>query len=138
MAYTTVLTMFKSLGRKGLISHRIQGRAFIYSPSISRNEARKQALENVLRQFCNGSPNVSAQQLLSEHDMHLTEVKALQERVDLFGHPGARASANVGIGQRELRLSGAQANWVRVTNSGPTAPRSLFPHAETPMASRAA
>ncbi|HEX5663258.1 BlaI/MecI/CopY family transcriptional regulator [Lysobacter sp. M15] len=82
VAYTTVLTMFKILGRKGLVSHRTEGRAFIYSPAISRNEARTHALENLLKQFFNGSPNVLAQHLLSEHDMDLAELKALQEKID--------------------------------------------------------
>ena len=82
VAYTTVLTMFKILDRKGLVSHRTEGRAFIYSPAISRSEARKHALENLLKQFFNGSPNVLAQHLLSEHDMDLAQIKALQEKVD--------------------------------------------------------
>ena len=82
VAYTTVLTMFKILDKKGLVHHRTEGRAFIYSPAISRSEARKQALESLLRQFFNGSPSVLAQHLLSEHDMDLAEIKALQEKVD--------------------------------------------------------
>ena len=82
VAYTTVLTMFKILGRKGLVSHRTEGRAFIYSPAISRNEARTHALENLLKQFFNGSPNVLAQHLLSEHEMDPAELKALQEKID--------------------------------------------------------
>lgn len=90
VAYTTVLTMFRILDRKGLVSHRTEGRAFIYSPAISRNEARKQALESLLRQFFNGSPNVLAQHLLSEHDMDLAEIKALQEKVDAKTAKGDR------------------------------------------------
>lgn len=81
VAYTTVLTMFKIMARKGLVSHRTEGRAFIYTPAISRSEARKQALDHLLKQFFNGSPNVLAQHLLSEHDMDLAELKALQEKV---------------------------------------------------------
>jgi len=81
VAYTTVLTMFKILDKKGLVSHRTEGRAFIYSPAISRSEARAHALENLLKQFFNGSPNVLAQHLLSEHEMDLAELEALQEKV---------------------------------------------------------
>lgn len=81
VAYTTVLTMFKIMARKGLVSHRTEGRAFIYTPAISRSEARKQALDHLLKQFFNGSPNVLAQHLLSEHDMDLAELKALQQKV---------------------------------------------------------
>ena len=90
VAYTTVLTMFKILGRKGLVSHRTEGRAFIYRPAITRSEARKQALESLLRQFFNGSPSVLAQHLLSEHDMDLAEIKALQEKVDATNAKGGR------------------------------------------------
>lgn len=81
-AYTTVLTMFKILDKKGPVSHRTEGRAFIYSATISRSDARKHALENLLKQFFNGSPNVLAQHLTSEHDMDAEELRALQEKVD--------------------------------------------------------
>lgn len=82
VAYTTVLTMFKVLERKGLVSYRTEGRAFIYSAAISRGEARRQALDNVLRQFFGGSPDVLAQHLIEEHDLDLAELQALQDQVD--------------------------------------------------------
>ncbi|MDR6094727.1 BlaI/MecI/CopY family transcriptional regulator [Stenotrophomonas sp. SORGH_AS_0321] len=82
VAYTTVLTMFKVLDKKGLVHHRSEGRAFIYSAAISRGEARRQALENLLRSFFNDSPTVLAQHLIEEHDMDADELAALQKRVD--------------------------------------------------------
>lgn len=82
VAYTTVLTMFKVLDKKGLVHHRSEGRAFIYSAAISRSEARRQALENLLKSFFNDSPSVLAQHLIEEHDMDADELKALQQRVD--------------------------------------------------------
>lgn len=82
VAYTTVLTMFKILSRKGFVRHRTEGRAFIYRPTISRREARSSALQHMLAQFFNGSPKVLAQHLLSEHDVDLTELKRLQKKVD--------------------------------------------------------
>lgn len=88
VAYTTVLTMFKVLDKKGLVHHRTEGRAFIYSAAISRSEARKQALENLLRSFFNDSPSVLAQHLIEEHDMDMDELQALQKRVDDAAKPG--------------------------------------------------
>lgn len=82
VAYTTVLTMFKVLDRKGLVHHRNEGRAFIYSAAITRSEARRQALENLLKGFFNGSPSVLAQHLIDEHEMDAEELAALQKRVD--------------------------------------------------------
>lgn len=81
VAYTTVLTMFKILARKGLVNHRTEGRAFIYTAAISRSDARKRALENLLKQFFGGSPNVLAQHLISEHDIEPAEIEALQEKL---------------------------------------------------------
>ncbi|WP_313347933.1 BlaI/MecI/CopY family transcriptional regulator [Stenotrophomonas sp.] len=82
VAYTTVLTMFKVLDKKGLVTHRSEGRAFIYSAAISRGEARKQALENLLKSFFNDSPNVLAQHLIDEHAIDADELQALQKRVE--------------------------------------------------------
>lgn len=88
VAYTTVLTMFKVLDKKGLVHHRAEGRAFIYSAAISRSEARKQALENLLESFFNDSPSVLAQHLIEEHDIEADELKALRKRVDAAAKPG--------------------------------------------------
>jgi predicted transcriptional regulator len=82
VAYTTVLTMFGILAKKGLVTHRSEGRAFIYRAAISRGEARRQALEHLLKQFFNGSPDVLAQHLVDEHDIDLPELKALQQQID--------------------------------------------------------
>ena len=88
VAYTTVLTMFKVLDRKGLVTHRVEGRAFIYSAAITRADARRQALENLLRQFFNGSPQVLAQHLISEHDMDPAGLRALQAKLDASAGEG--------------------------------------------------
>lgn len=81
-AYTTILTLLRIMERKGLVSHRSKGRAFVYNASISRAKARRQALEHLLKQFFNGSPSVLAQHLITEHDIDADELKALRQRVD--------------------------------------------------------
>lgn len=81
VAYTTVLTMFNTLSKKGLVTHRPEGRAFIYRAEITRELARKQALNHLLQQFFNGSPNVLAQHLLNEQEIDQAELDALQRKV---------------------------------------------------------
>ncbi|MEH6459965.1 BlaI/MecI/CopY family transcriptional regulator [Chitinimonas sp. JJ19] len=81
VAYTTVLTMFKVLEKKGLVTYHQEGRAFIYTPTISRGEARKSALERLLKQFFNGSPQVLAQHLIEQHEMSPDELDALKRLV---------------------------------------------------------
>lgn len=82
VAYTTVLTMFKVLERKRLVTYRTEGRAFVYCAAITRDAARRQALDNLIGQFFGGSPDVLAQHLISEHDIGLAELQDLQDQVD--------------------------------------------------------
>ncbi len=81
VAYTTALTMLNVLGRKGFVSHRQEGRAFIYRATISRDQTRRQALDHLLQQFFDGSPNVLAQHLVDSHDIDRGELQALQQRI---------------------------------------------------------
>lgn len=82
VAYTTVLTMFSVLARKGFVSHRQEGRAYIYHATLSREQARRQALDHLLLQFFDGSPNVLAQHLLDERGIDRNELQALRQRID--------------------------------------------------------
>ncbi|WP_426355004.1 BlaI/MecI/CopY family transcriptional regulator [Stenotrophomonas maltophilia] len=81
VAYTTVLTMFNVLAKKGFVSHRQEGRAYIYHATLSREQARRQALDHLLHQFFDGSPNVLAQHLVDEREIDRNELQALQQRV---------------------------------------------------------
>ncbi|MCD9031356.1 BlaI/MecI/CopY family transcriptional regulator [Luteimonas sp. Y-2-2-4F] len=82
VAYTTVLTLFKVLEKKGMVAYRTEGRAFVYRATISRTKARARALEQVLRQFFNGSPDALAQHLIDEHGLDSEEIAALRRRID--------------------------------------------------------
>ena len=82
VAYTTVLTMLGVLAKKGFVIHRQEGRAFIYSAEMTREQARKQALDHLLQQFFDGSPNLLAQHLLGEDGVSRNELKALRDKVD--------------------------------------------------------
>jgi predicted transcriptional regulator len=82
LAYTTVLTMLNVLSKKGLVTHRPEGRAFIYRAAVTREQARKQALNYLLQQFFKGSPNMLAQHLVSEHDIDPAQRTLLQDKVN--------------------------------------------------------
>lgn len=40
-AYTTIMTIMSRLDRKGLLRHRRQGKTYLYSPVVSREEYRE-------------------------------------------------------------------------------------------------
>jgi len=63
LAYTTVMTLLDRLSRKGAVSRRKQGRAFIYSPIASREAIRSAAVSELVELLFDGSPEQLAHYL---------------------------------------------------------------------------
>lgn len=66
-AYTTILTIMDRLAQKGFVTRRKMGRAFLYLPSVSLDEARGRALSRVVEHFFEGSYETLASYLSSFH-----------------------------------------------------------------------
>jgi len=81
-AYTTVQTMCKILADKGYADFYKEGRAFIYKPKMTQNEARQGALKSLLNRFFGGSPEVLAQHLIKETDLQLDDLEELQKKIN--------------------------------------------------------
>ncbi|HUR35544.1 MAG TPA: BlaI/MecI/CopY family transcriptional regulator [Vicinamibacterales bacterium] len=88
-AYNSVLTILRILERKGYVSHEKDGRAFVYSAVVNRQQARRGALSHLLSRFFNGSREELVMDLFGHEPVdaeELAKVKALLER-----HPGGRS-----------------------------------------------
>jgi BlaI family transcriptional regulator, penicillinase repressor len=55
-AYTTILTLMGILEEKGALTHTRIGRAYIYKPVLSRQQATRNQVHDVLTRFFDGSP----------------------------------------------------------------------------------
>jgi predicted transcriptional regulator len=55
LAYTTIMTVLDRLVRKGKLTRRKVGRAFVYSPQTSRDTMRRAAVRELLDGFFDGS-----------------------------------------------------------------------------------
>ena len=55
LAYTTVMTVLDRLARKGVISRRKAGRAFLYAPQVSRETLRRVAVRQLVDSFFDGN-----------------------------------------------------------------------------------
>ena len=55
-AYTTILTIMGILESKGVLTHTKSGRAFIYRPLLSRRQATRNQISDVLERFFDGNP----------------------------------------------------------------------------------
>src|SRR5271170_8050530 len=69
-AYTTIMTIMDRLARKGVVERRKSGRAYIYRPRLSAEEARAQALAQVLDGFFAGSKEALLAQLGNANGAH--------------------------------------------------------------------
>jgi predicted transcriptional regulator len=56
LAYTTVMTVLDRLARRGVVTRRKAGRAFVYAPAVSRDAMRRLALQEFLDSYFESSP----------------------------------------------------------------------------------
>ena len=62
-AYTTIMTIMDRLARKGVVERRKTGRAYVYRPVLAAEDARAQALRQVIENFFEGSKEALLAQL---------------------------------------------------------------------------
>ena len=58
LAYTTVLTVLRTLEEKGHVTHREEGRAHRYEPTVGRERVRESALDRMRDRLFGGSPEL--------------------------------------------------------------------------------
>ncbi len=62
-AYTTIMTIMDRLAKKGVVERRKVGRAYLYRANLTREEARAQALRQVVENFFGGSAEALVAQM---------------------------------------------------------------------------
>ncbi|MGH9682406.1 MAG: BlaI/MecI/CopY family transcriptional regulator [Candidatus Acidiferrales bacterium] len=65
-AYTTIMTIMDRLARKGVVQRCKSGRAYVYRPNLSAEDARAQAIGQVVEGFFGGSKEALLAQLGEE------------------------------------------------------------------------
>ena len=81
-AYTTVLTVLRTLEEKGFITHVAEGKAHRYLPAVTPQIAGKSALSRVLDKIFDGSPELLLTQLVSDRNLDSADLKRLRELLD--------------------------------------------------------
>jgi predicted transcriptional regulator len=66
LAYTTVMTVLDRLARRGVVTRRKAGRAFVYDPAVSRDAMRRLALQEFLDSYFESSSHELLQFLEGE------------------------------------------------------------------------
>ena len=81
LAYNSVLTTIRILETKGYVSHRQEGRAFLYATSIGEEEASRSEVRHVLQRYFGNSRERLLLAMLGDEEISLEEIKRLKEAI---------------------------------------------------------
>lgn len=79
LAYTTVLTVLRTLEQKGYVGHTGEGRAHRYRPLVRREAAGRSAVRRLVDKVFDGSPELLMTQLVSDKDLSDEELRRLRK-----------------------------------------------------------
>lgn len=78
LAYTTVLTVLRTLEQKGYVGHTGEGRAHRYRPLVKREAAGRSALRRLVDKVFDGSPEMLLTNLVSDKNLSDEELRRLR------------------------------------------------------------
>jgi predicted transcriptional regulator len=82
LAYTTVLTVLRTLEDKGHVRHVEEGKAHRYTPVIAEQDARRGALAQVVDRVFGGSAELLLTHLVAERNLSREELERLRALMD--------------------------------------------------------
>ena len=81
LAYTSVLTTIRVLETKGYVTHRQEGRAFLYSACVQEQEASRSEIRHVLERFFGNSRERLLLSLLGDGDLNPDELNRIRQAI---------------------------------------------------------
>jgi BlaI family transcriptional regulator, penicillinase repressor len=82
LAYTTVLSVLRTLEEKGYADHRGEGKAHRYHPLVERQAAGRSAVSRLLATVFRGAPEMLLAQLVGDRDLSAAELERLRKAMD--------------------------------------------------------
>ena len=82
LAYTTVLTILRTLEEKGYVTHDEEGRAHRYRPLVEKQKAEKSAVSKLVKKLFKGSPEALLTQLVADRKLSAADLKRMRKLID--------------------------------------------------------
>jgi len=82
LAPTTIATMLKKMEDKGVVAHRVEGRVFVYRPTVEEREVRTTMVGDLVGRLFEGDPTALVSHLLHEGDIDSEELATLRARIE--------------------------------------------------------
>jgi predicted transcriptional regulator len=79
LAYTTVLTILRTLEQKGYVRHEEEGRVHRYSATVKETAARKSALQHLTGKLFKGSAELLFTHLVSDQKLSKDQIQRMRD-----------------------------------------------------------
>ncbi len=80
-AYNTILTIMRILEQKGYLSREKEGRAHVYTPRVSRKQARSRAIRDMTRGFFGGSSEELMLGIIENEKLSTADIERLKAMI---------------------------------------------------------
>lgn len=81
-AYNTVSTIIRILENKEFVSHKPQGRGYIYHPIIQKNDYKNQSLHKLVDGYFEGSFNSMVSFFMKKNDVDMEDLEAILKNIN--------------------------------------------------------
>lgn len=81
LAYTTVATMLRKMEARGLVTHREEGRAFLYRAAVQADDVNRSAGEHFVGRLFEGSLADAVSHLLTTREVSRAELDQLEKLI---------------------------------------------------------
>jgi BlaI family transcriptional regulator, penicillinase repressor len=81
LAYTTVATMLRKMEERGLVTHRVEGRSFLYRAAVAEEDVSRSMADALLDRLFEGSMAEMVRHLLSTREVSRKELSALEKLI---------------------------------------------------------
>jgi BlaI family penicillinase repressor len=81
-ALTTIATMLTKMERKGVVTHRSEGRFFVYLPSVVEQDVRRTMVEDLTERLFDGDVAALVSHLITEQEIDRDELARLQKLIE--------------------------------------------------------
>lgn len=82
LAYSTVLTMLRILEQKAYLTHKKDGRAYVYEPVVEKRDAQRGALQHLMKRFFDDSPELLMLNLMENTEWEASDLERLRSIID--------------------------------------------------------
>ena len=90
LAYTTVLTILRTLEQKGYVSHEEEGRVHRYFAAVKEEAARKSALQHLTGKLFKGSTELLFTHLVADRKLSKEQIQRMRDLLAQGADKGAK------------------------------------------------